>query len=246
MNKTDVFRQSPYCTGSFLSTGSVVVTEIAAQFPFKWLLLDMEHGGVTEDSLADHLRLFTNKDIASIVRVPSIDPVLIGKVLDAGTDGIMVPHVMSAEQIEACVKAMYYYPRGNRGFSSSTRQYAYGLNIPDDISDNNKPLLFAQIEDVEGVLNAKAIAAVKEVDVLFVGPADLKLALKYSAPAGLSYERALELVAEAASAHNKKAGILVRDRKILGQIKQQGYSCIAIDSDIAILRAGYQSIIMAQ
>jgi 2-dehydro-3-deoxyglucarate aldolase/4-hydroxy-2-oxoheptanedioate aldolase len=231
-----------FSPGTFLSTGSTVVTEIAAQYPFKWLLLDMEHGSLTESTLVDHLRIFTHKEIVSIVRVPSIDPVLIGKVLDAGADGIMVPHVVSAEQITACKKAMYYQPRGNRGFSSSTRQYSFGTHVPEDISNANKPLLFAQIEDVEGVLNAKNIAAIEEVDVLFVGPSDLKLSLKYHALSDLNYEEALEIVANSASEKRKKAGILLRDRKLVSHVKELGYTCIAIDSDIAILRSGYQCI----
>lgn len=243
MNKADAFRQLTFTPGSFLSAGSVVATEIAAQYPFKWLLLDMEHGAFTESTLVDHLRIFTHKEVASIVRVPSIDPVLIGRVLDAGADGIMVPHVVSVEQITACKKAMYYPPRGNRGFSSSTRQYAFGTEVPEDISGANKPLLFAQIENLEGVFNAREIAACEEVDVLFVGPADLKLALKYNAPKDLNYEKALEIVASSACKQHKKAGILLRDRKLLNQVKELGYTCIAIDSDIAILRRGYQDIV---
>lgn len=243
MNKTEKFRRQPTNNGTFLSAGSIVATELAVQFPFNWLLLDMEHGGFAAHSVEDHLRAFTGKDVAAIVRVPSIDPVLIGKVLDAGADGIMVPHVMSAVQAKACVKAMHYHPKGNRGFSSSTRQYAYGKNVPDDISAGNSPLLFAQIEDVEGVLNAKEIAAVEGVDVLFVGPADLKLALKYHAPPDLNFDKALEIVAESAAAFHKKAGILTREPQLLDQVKQLGYSCIAMDSDIAILRSGFQNVI---
>src|SRR5690606_29206354 len=154
-----------------------------------------------------------------IVRVPSIDPVLIGKVLDEGADGIMLPHATSAEHVKACVAAMYYSPKGRRGFSSSTRQYNYGMNVPADVTAANKPLLFAQIEDVEGVHNANEIAAVAEVDVLFVGPADLKLALKHNAAADLSFETSLEMVAAAAAANNKKAGILVRDSQLHEAVK---------------------------
>jgi len=241
MKKTNDFRQLDYTPGSFLTIGSPVVTEIAAQYPFTWLLLDMEHGGFTESNLIDHLRVLTQTGILSIVRIPAADPALISRVLDAGADGIMLPHVVSAEQVEACKKMMYYLPEGKRGFSSSVRQFAYGTNVPQDIAEIDKPILFAQIEDVEGVLEANKIASVDGVDVLFVGPADLKLALKYHA-SELSYEEALRKVAHAAIASNKKAGLLVRDKAAIGQMRQLGYSCIAIDSDMAILRAGYEAI----
>ena len=243
MKNTNAFRQLNYMPGSFLSTGSAVVTEIAAQYPFKWLLLDMEHGGFSESNLIDHLRILSHTGIMSIVRVPVPDAVLIGRVLDAGADGIMIPHVISPGQAEECVRMMNYLPEGKRGFSSSVRQFAYGTNVPDDIAEIDKPLFFAQIEDVEGVLRANEIAAIKGVDVLFVGPADLKLALKHQNPSGVTYEQALEKVAAAASEHHIKAGILLRDKSLPGQIRKSGYSCIAIQSDIALLRMGYEGIV---
>lgn len=242
MSSRNAFRQLDRCPGSFLTIGSPVVTEIAVQYPFTWLLLDMEHGGFNEHNLADHLRSFTHRDMMSIVRVPAVDPVLIGRVLDMGADGIMLPHVVSVAQLDACRQAMFYPPEGRRGFSSSTRQFNYGVHTPADIAAVDKPLLFAQIEDVEGVLNVDAIAAVTAVDVLFVGPADLKLALKHHPGKDMDYDTALQAVANAAKAHRKKAGILVRDRSVTGELQQLGYNCIAIDSDIAILRSGYAAI----
>ena len=242
MKKTNAFRQLVDCPGSFLSIGSTVVTEIAAQYPFAWLLLDMEHGGFSETTIVDHLRVLTHSSVMSIVRVPAIDPVLIGKVLDSGADGIMVPHVISMQQVEACKSAMYYLPEGRRGFSSSARQYAYGTKAPADLSTPDKPLLFVQIEDVEGVMHANEIAAVDAVDVLFVGPADLKLALKHQASSEITFEKSLQIVAEAAAEHQKKSGILLRDRAQIGPVGDLGYNCIALDSDIAILRSGYESI----
>jgi len=243
MKDTNDFRRLAYLPGTFLSLGSTVVTEIAAQYPFKWLLLDMEHGGFTSDTIVEHLRALGDKPIMSIVRIPAIESGLISKILDAGADGIMVPHVVSKDQIETCISYMHYPPVGKRGFSSSVRQYLYGTSVPENASEFNKPLLFAQIEDVEGVLNAEKIASVHEVDVLFVGPADLKLALQYDASNKLSYEESLKIVADAAVNNRKKAGILLRNKLHFDLVGQLGYSCIAVGSDIATLRSGCQQII---
>src|SRR5690606_22180544 len=173
------------------------------------------------------------------VRVPAVDHHLIGKLLDSGVNGIMVPHVESAYQIEMCKNAMYYPPHGKRGYSSSVRQYAYGTKLPGDMPAEDKPLLFAQIESVEGVTEIESIAAADGVDVLFVGPSDLQLALKNQTSKLIDYPAALEKVANAAIHHNKKAGILLRDITQLDTMLKRGYTCIAVDSDIAILRAGY-------
>jgi len=239
MKDINDFRRSAYWPGTFLSVGSTVITEIAAQYPFKWLLLDMEHGGFTHDTIVDHLRALGDKPIMAIVRIPTIESGLISKLLDAGADGIMVPHVVSKDQIEICRSYMHYPPVGKRGFSSSVRQYLYGTNVPENASEFNKPLLFAQIEDVEGVLNAEEIAAVNEVDALFVGPADLKLALRYDTSSQLSYEESLKIVAAAAINNQKKAGILLRDKLHFDLVRELGYGCIAIGSDIGMLRSGY-------
>ena len=132
MSKKRNFRSAAFTPGSFISIGSATITEIAAQFPFSWLLLDMEHGGFYESNLTEHLRILQPTPIAAIVRVPATDPVLIAKVLDAGADGVMIPHVVSAAQLEECKKMMYYLPEGKRGFSSSVRQFAYGTQVPVD------------------------------------------------------------------------------------------------------------------
>lgn len=243
MDSKNSFRLNCYNPGSFLSIGSSVVTEIAARFPFTWLLLDMEHGGFCEANLMDNLRAISNANISVIVRVPAVDHNLIGKLLDSGAHGIMIPHVESVQQIEACKNAMYYPPQGKRGLSSSVRQYAYGTRFPKDISLEEKPLLFAQIESVEGVMQAEKIAAADGVDVLFIGPSDLQLALKCQTGNVMDFQAALEKVADAAISSNKKAGILLRDMMQVDAMLKCGYTCIAVDSDVSILRAGYTRVI---
>jgi 2-dehydro-3-deoxyglucarate aldolase/4-hydroxy-2-oxoheptanedioate aldolase len=242
MENINDFRNLDYAPGTFLSMGSTVVTEVAAQYPFKWLLLDMEHGEYQQGDLIDHLRAVARTGIMAIVRVPAADAVLIGRVLDAGADGIMLPHVISPEQAQACIKMMRYLPEGTRGFSSSVRQFAYGTAVPKDIGAIHRPLFFAQIEDVEGVVRANEIAAIDGVDTLFVGPADLRLAIKHYPPPGIDHDRALLLVADAARLNKKKAGILVRDYQLIAGLRQAGYSHIAIGSDLALLRAGYDAL----
>ncbi|PRD48752.1 HpcH/HpaI aldolase family protein [Sphingobacterium haloxyli] len=229
--------------GTWLSIGSSVVAELVSQFPFDWLLYDLEHGSSPESTLPDQLRAGANMNTRAIVRVPALQPATIARVLDWGADGIMLPHVSSAEQAAQCVSAMYYAPKGNRGYSTTVRAYGYGLKRPEDL-DSVQPFCIAQIEDVEGVRNASEIAAVEGVHVLFVGPGDLNLALSHQRGDNIiNFETAVRQVADAAKQHGKQAGILLRNPSDLAPMKQLGYSCIAIDSDLAILRKGYADII---
>ncbi|WP_353130274.1 HpcH/HpaI aldolase family protein [Parapedobacter pyrenivorans] len=241
MKETSI-RQSPFSLGTWVSTGSPVVAELATQYPLDWLLLDFEHGNTSEATLPEILRGISHRTASIIVRIPEFSPSAIGRALDWGADGIMMPHVRTADEAIRCVQAMRYPPTGHRGYSSSVRSYGYGTTPPGDLATVN-PLFFAQIEDLSGIDNIDAIAAVDGVDVLFVGPADLKLALAAAVkPNKPTFEDALQQVAAAATKQGKQAGILLRDHAQLPVMRSLGYSCIAVDSDIALLRQGYERL----
>jgi len=229
--------------GTWLTAGSPVLVELASLYNFNWFLFDMEHGFITMNDLLPNLQAVKSPNIKAVVRVGGMDPIQISKVLDLGAAGVMVPHVSNSAKASACVKAVSYPPYGNRGFSSSVRAFDYGLNVPENIQEK-RPLLFVQIEDVEGVKNVDEIAAVEGVDVLFVGPADLKLSLSFQRTANpISYKEALKKVIDAVQKHNKQAGILVRDNNDIPELIAMGFTYVALSSDTAILKAGYQNIV---
>lgn len=226
--------------GTWLSIGAPAVAELAALSGFAWVLIDLEHGSGTEATVPDQLRALRGSTTRGIVRVGAPHPDLIARVLDWGAHGIMVPHVNSAADAEHVVKAAHYAPRGHRGVARTVRACDYGLSQPDEVA---RPLIFAQIETVEAVRNAAEIAAVDGVDVIFVGPADLQHALKTHVGAALSYAECLKSVVAAAQLSGKSAGILVRDLSDLQNHHDLGFTHIAVDSDLAILRKAYQQIV---
>ncbi len=229
--------------GTWITIGSPIITEMVSGFPFDWLLFDMEHGYLTESSLLGNLQVVRNDAVKKIVRVPSCDASLIARVLDWGASGIMIPHVSSSEQAKACVMSMRYPPLGIRGYSGQARCFAYGSNTPEDIGSVMPPVLMVQIENYEGVINAEAIALVEGVDVLFIGPSDLTVDLTTRSGATMDFNSAIKRVAEAAIKNRKQAGILVKNIDDIPQYTQLGFSCFAIDSDLGILRKGYESLI---
>ena len=225
--------------GTWLSIGSPVIAELAALSGFDWVLFDLEHGCAAEASLPDQLRAVRGTATKGIVRVGAPHPDLIARVLDWGADGIMVPHVESAAEAEAVVQAACHAPKGRRGFSRTVRATDYGLG-----RHRGDPLLMAQIESRAGVAAAPAIAAVEGIGVLFVGPADLRHDLEHSSAAGSpDFDRCLSEVAAATRAAGKEAGILLRDASVLDEHVELGFSHIAIDSDLSILRNAYRSIL---
>lgn len=222
--------------GTWLSSGSPVVAELAALSGFDWLLFDLEHGCASEAELLPQVQ--AARDAAKIVRVGAPHADLIGRVLDWGADGIMVPHVSSAAEAEACVKAMRYPPRGTRGVSRSVRAFDYGLRAFEPV----EPIFFAQIETAEAVERAAEIAQVEGVDVLFIGPADLQFDLQARA-ATRDYAACVEHVAAAAASAGKACGLLMRERSDVPRLRALGFTHLAIDSDLGLLRAGYRDIL---
>lgn len=238
MTTAQKLRSPAVCFGTFISSGSATVAELASLCGLDWLLLDMEHGALTEATLLENLRAVAGRDVFSVVRVPTHEAGLIGRVLDRGAHAIMAPHVESAAQAESLVRAMCYAPTGDRGYSRTVRAYDYGLVAPESVE---RPLLFAQIESFAGVENVEAIARVPGVDVLFVGPADLKLSLA-THNASITYDGALARVLAAAKSAGIHTGILARDRADVPNLLAMGFTKIAVDSDLALLRSGFASI----
>ncbi|HQW30036.1 MAG TPA: aldolase/citrate lyase family protein [Verrucomicrobiales bacterium] len=224
--------------GTWLSIGSPVIAELAALAGFDWVLFDLEHGCESEAALPNQLLALRGTSTRSIVRVGAPYPDLIARVLDWGADGIMVPHVESADVAEAIVSAATYPPRGRRGYSRTVRAYDYGLRLPEA-----DPLIMVQIETVEGIRHVTKIAGVEGVKVLFVGPADLRFSLEHTPETSIDeYGQCLEKVVSAARSAGKASGILIREGAELKTHADLGFTYIAIDSDLAILRKAYQQI----
>ncbi len=223
--------------GTWLSIGSPIIAELAGEAGFDWLLFDLEHGCGSEAALLPQLQATRGSSVQKIVRVGAPHPDLILRVLDWGADGLMVPQVNTANEAEQVVQAAHYAPRGRRGFSRTVRAYGYGLRPP-NADALPTPFILAQIETLEGVANARAIAAVDGISALFVGPADLNFDIK-TRGSERSYQNCLREVVSAAADAGKPCGILVRQAADLPQYQELGFTWIAIDSDLALLREGF-------
>lgn len=236
-------RKEPF-VGTWLSIGSPIIAELAAASGFDWLLFDLEHGTHSEAVLMSNLQAIKGTPAVAIVRVGAPHPDLILRALDWGSGGIMVPHVESAAEAGEALRAMHYPPRGRRGISRSARVYEYGLRAMPAPADLPPPVLFAQIETLEGIKHVEEIAAVEGVDVLFVGPADLAfdIAVRKNGHTPV-YEECITKVARAAQNAGKQAGILVRSMSDIPALREQGFTHFAVESDLGIIRTRYQEML---
>jgi 2-keto-3-deoxy-L-rhamnonate aldolase RhmA len=227
--------------GTWLSLGSPVAAEVAGLCGLDWVLFDLEHGCGSEAGVPDQLRALRGGRTRAIVRVAGHDAGQIGRMLDHGAQGLMVPHVSSAAEAREVVAAATYPPHGRRGVARTVRAHGYGLR---PVDTQPPPLLVVQIETAAAVAAAEAIAHVERIDVLFVGPADLERDLA-GRPAGTGpdFEACLARVATVARAAGKAAGILVRDLTELHARRRQGFTFIAVQSDVAVLRDAFKTLV---
>ena len=233
--------------GTFAGLGSPVATELIGRAGFDWVIIDLEHGAGTESDLLANLHSLGATTTAALVRPQSGERLRIGRALDLGAHGIMVPRVDSPDQAREAISFMRYPPDGGRGLALSTRGAGLGALGHTDIQAINRRVLgIIQVESPSAVEHAPEIAAIDGVDVLFVGPTDLSHSLgvpgRFDDP---GYLAALERVTTAAEAAGKAAGILLRNASALPRHRDLGFRFIGLGSDGAFISDGALAVLDA-
>jgi 2-keto-3-deoxy-L-rhamnonate aldolase RhmA len=219
--------------GAFLNLASPAAAELCARAGFDWLIVDLEHGAGNEADLAPMLTAIETTRIAALVRPASGERIRIGRALDLGAAGIMVPRLDTVQEVREAVSYLRYPPDGVRGVALLTRGARLGSVPHSEVRSLNDDVVgIIQIESAAAVSSVGEIAAIDGVDVLFVGPSDLSHSLRI--PGQLDhrdYLAALDAVVAAARAAGKSAGILLRQASDLKRHVQLGFRFIGIGSD---------------
>jgi 4-hydroxy-2-oxoheptanedioate aldolase len=214
--------------------GSPRVAPVFAAAGWDYLVLDTEHAPFsfeTIQALVDACRL---AGLASIVRVWDHSPALIGRALDTGADGVMVPAVGSVSEAEAVVRAAKYAPLGNRGLVDMVRYRQRNAAMYAQL--NRDSVVVVQIEGVEAARRAADILGVTGVDVGFVGALDLSQSA--GTPGDFSsaaFEDTIaQLVRDAASA-GVRLGIYAPTLAAALRFKALGFTMLAYSTESLLL-----------
>ena len=149
--------------------------EVMAKQGYDSLTIDMQHGVVDYPNALQMLQAISTTDVVPMARVNWNEPGQIMKILDAGAYGIICPMVSNKKEAESFVQACLYPPKGYRSYGP-IRGLLYG-GADYGKHANDEILKFAMIETKEALSNLDEIMSTKALDGIYIGPADLSLAI---------------------------------------------------------------------
>lgn len=163
-----------YVIGPFSKTNDPAFVEIMGHAKFDFVILDLEHGPNSVQSLQNVIRGAEIANILPIVRVKENDSSIIGEVLDIGAAGIQVPQIESAEQAREVIRRARFAPAGTRGVCRFVRAADYSsMDRFDYFKKANEAIIILQIEGQQAIQQLDAILDVEGIDIIFIGPYDL-------------------------------------------------------------------------
>lgn len=188
----------------------VDLAKIARACDYDWLFIDMEHGSMDLDDVAQLCVAALDTGITPLVRVPGHEHYHAARVLDNGAMGIIIPHVDTAKQAARAVNHCLFPPAGHRSLGGPLPQLGFAtLDIATHIETSNaNTLVVVMLETPAAIENVESIAATPGVDVLHIGCNDL--AAEIGIPGEFGHHRIEQAIAAtltAAAKHGKTVGI---------------------------------------
>ena len=153
---------------------TVDIAQIAATAGFDWLFIDCEHSSMELDTAAQIAAASLAVGVTPLARVPGFEHWHASRLLDNGAQGIVFPHVDSADEARRAANACRFPPAGKRSMGGGLQQVGFAAMPVGDMARavNEETLVVAMIESPQGVANCEEIAAVPGIDALLIGTND--------------------------------------------------------------------------
>lgn len=231
--------------GIFAGLGSPLAAEVAAASGVDWVLVDCEHGAASDDVVSPTVAATGAYGVPTLVRTESGERIRIGRALDAGVAGVMIPRLTSASDVREAIQHFFYPPKGDRGVATYNRANRWGSEIS-ALDGAIHACAIIQIETRGALDEVDDIAAIDGIDCVFVGPLDLSYSLgvprQYDHP---DFIAALDCVLAAAARAGIAAGILAANAEIAQRYIDKGFRFIALSSDAVLLSTAIQQNVTA-
>lgn len=220
--------------GSWYGIRCNLIAERFGTVGFDWVIVDLQHGTASWDGLLSLLQSLQLGGTMSLVRVTGHDPAEIGRALDIGAIGVVVPMVSTPQQARLVADATRYPPAGSRSIGQA-RNTLGGDPLRQD------PFCIVMIETVEGMLNLDAIVATPGVDCVLLGGADLAVSMGlppeqvYAASPPPPIVEAMEKIVAACRQHGKFAGNAASNAAEVKELLDRGIRFIPIGAATTFL-----------
>lgn len=236
-----------FCLGIFSKTTDSNFVEAAGLSGLDFIILDMEHGHSSLETMHNHIRAAVLSNLLPIIRVKGVDAHAIGSALDAGALGVQVPNISTAKQAAEAVKSAKFYPRGMRGVCRFVKAANFGGMEKQAYFDTaNEALVILQVEGVEGIKNIDAILEVEGFDILFIGPYDLSQSI--GKPGMVESPEVLALmkqIASKAKSKNVLLGAFSDNQERNKSLIKEGFNYIAYSVDINIFQEKLKELVVS-
>lgn len=226
--------------GTILTINHPAIVEIARLAGFDWIWIDGEHGGFDEASAAVACAVNAGGP-PTFVRLPNRSATAIKRFLDVGCDGIILPQVSSAAEVDEIAHAALYPPRGERSIGIARAQ-GYGLRFAESLREQAYAII-VQIETALGVHNAQDIVSHHAVDAVMIGPYDMSGS--FGVPGQIDSPQVVEGIAKVqrlCKGGGKPCGIFAASAEKARSYSAAGFDLIAMGMDSSVLLEGYRAL----
>jgi len=227
-----------------------IVAELVGREGFSAVTLDGQHGLWDTAAVVTAIAQLNLAGAAPIMRIPVGEFATVSRALDFGAEGIIAPMINTVADAGAYASFAKYPPIGERSWGPHRATTLAAM--PDQKvylrEANNLTVTFAMIETRTALDNVEAIAATPGIDALFLGPADLSIALSNGAdvdPMAAVVDRELDRITAAATKAGKIMGAYCHSAERAVALAKRGVRFLAVGSDMGFLRAGAAAALKA-
>ena len=224
--------------GGWLTVADPSIAEYLANTGLDEVTADQQHSTIGVDDLGVILPAIEARGAAPVTRVGYNDPYLIGRSLDLGAVGVIIPMVNNATEAAAAVRAFRYPPRGMRSAGAVRSPYFMGGGTPQELE---QAACIVMVETAEGLRNADAIAGTPGVDCVYVGPGDLALGLgidwddsKWTPAEAKLHADAVATILAATKKHGIAAGYHAGWGDVSAKLIEQGFLMLTAVTDLGL------------
>jgi len=214
--------------GGWLQLPGSATAELMGSVGFDFLCVDQQHGLIGDDALLPMLQALRAAGTPSLVRVTANEPAAIGRALDRGADGVIVPLVDSPEEADAAVAACHYPSRGSRSYGPVRRGW---------LGERPAPLCVVMVETTTAVAALPRILEVDDIDGIFIGPSDLALGAGLPLDGGPAHDELVGSIIGPCRDAGIPVGIYCASPAHVLRYREMGTTFAALMSEATMLRA---------